>query len=264
MNLPEFVDMILKSERPDENWINQFDSINLSEIEVETIASMRNKVQEYINLKSIDKNHPMNTILNHIILILLQVERASLCIQSDKEEYVLNSPAVVMLIPEDYPRMFRGLTNKSKLFAHPEDYRLDNKPIKPSLFLYKPDTRIRLFLRISLKVSQEDRFTAATFLLDTGCCPHLNISSLLKNHIRSRIKKNDTGADFLVTEINGETVNCIVKEDLPEVRKPANVMGLPMFFLLGLSFTQNRLATFTYDEDDVAHDVGKICNVAYL
>jgi hypothetical protein len=41
----------------------------------------------------------------------------------------------------------------------------------------------------------------------------------------------------------------IVKEDVPDNHKPANVMGLPMFFLLGLPFWQGKLSDLTYGED---------------
>lgn len=194
------------------------------------------------------------------MLSLQEIERSSVTSRSDKEESLLNSPAATMLIPEDYPKMFRGI---SKLYAHPEDYCIDSEPIKPNLFLYKPDTRIRLFLRISIKIS-ENQFTAATFLFDTGCCPHFNVSPVLKNLIRCRIEKSDIGADYLVTNVNGESAKCIVKEDLPEIHKPANVMGLPMFFLLGLSFQQNRVAAFEYDGDDIAHNVGTINDIKYI
>jgi hypothetical protein len=182
-----------------------------------------------------------------------EIERAYPTNRSDKEENVLISPAATILIPEDYPKMFRGT------YAHPDDYRIDNKPIKPHLFFYKPDTRIRLFLRISIKIS-ENQFTAATFLLDTGCCPHFNMSPVLKNLISSRFVKSDIGPDYLVTKINEESAKCIVKE----IHKPANVMGLPMFFLLGLSFQQNRVAAFEYDRDDIAHNVGTINDIKYI
>lgn len=198
----------------------------------------------------------------------------------DQEEYLHQSPAASILLPEDYPKRFRGC-------AHPEDYRIENEPIQPNLFLYKPlnnsadeyssnllvtalneapilcansnlhqykpDTHIRLFLRMSIKIS-ENQFTAATFLLDTACCPHFNVSPVLKTLIRSRIKKSDIGADYLVTIIKEENAECIVKEG------PANVMGLPMFFLLGLSFQPNPV----YDEEDIAYNIGTMTDIPYI
>lgn len=198
------------------------------------------------------------------MLSLLDIENSSISCHNRSEENVLHSPAATVLTPEDYPRIFRGIPNNSKLYAHPEDYRIDNEPIKPSLFLYKPGTRIRLFLRISLKIS-DSQFTTATFLFDAGCCPHFNVSPILKNLIRSRIKKSDIGADYLVTEINGENAKCIVKENISETQKhAANIMGLPMLFLLGLSLQQNRVATFVYDEENVAYDIGTICDIKHI
>lgn len=131
MKLPQFVDMIVKSETADENWIVQFDFIDLSETEVETVVSMKGKVWEYINLKSV--NNAMNTTLNHIMLSLLFVASRACNLKYSKRQRGTWS-WLTMLIPEDYPQIFRGLTKKSKLFAHPEDCQLDDKSIKPSLF----------------------------------------------------------------------------------------------------------------------------------
>ncbi len=161
---------------------------------------------------------------------------------------------VLMLIPEDYPEIFRDPNN---LFAHPKDLKIDMEPITPKLFLYKNGTRTRLFLRISMKLAEKSdpQFTAATFLLDTSACAHMYLSPSLFNLVKSRVCIQDIGPDYIKTEVGGKKVNCLVKQDLPAAHQPANVMGLPMLFLMGLQLKQERISLFTFKEDGTADDV---------
>ena len=124
-------------------------------------------------------------------MILLSKPFSSLTHIGIIDELDLPSPTT-LLIPEDYPKIFR---NPQKLYAHPEDYLKDKDPITPQLFLYKCGTRSRLFLRISLKVN--DGLTSASFLLDTGACPHMYISPQLKGLIQQRIIMDDAGSDVI-------------------------------------------------------------------
>eukprot|EP01032_Pedospumella_encystans_P024490 gene24490-27698_t len=150
------------------------------------------------------------------------------------------SPTAIMLIPEDYPPSFRGKEN-GKVYAHKDDYVVTRDVIKPEVFLYRGSdgTKDRLFFRTSIKLNSDPAdltFTSATFLFDTGCCPHLNVSEDLKKLLKGRIKKDD-GREFYVSSyVDGVKHQCIVKSDLPDQHKPANVMGLPMFFALGIAF----------------------------
>ena len=50
-----------------------------------------------------------------------------------------------------------------------------------------------------------------------------------------------------------------VVESIPLQRQPANIMGLPMFFLMGLRFKQQHLSSFSFGDDDVAHNVITHC-----
>jgi hypothetical protein len=160
----------------------------------------------------------------------------------------------LMLVPEDYPEIFR---NPKKLYAHPNDYKLDDSPITPQLFLYKDGARSRLFLRISIKVTEanDSLYTTATFLLDTGGCAHMFLSPALFTLLKGRIHIEDAGLDFIKTKIDGEEVNCQIKKDLPVVHQPANVMGLPMLFLMGLKLHSGRTSRFTFNGDGTADDV---------
>lgn len=42
--------------------------------------------------------------------------------------------------------------------------------------------------------------------------------------------------DYIEVNINGVKHQCLVQNDLPQNRNSANVIGLPMFFALGLKF----------------------------
>lgn len=168
------------------------------------------------------------------------------------DEHDIPSPTLC-LIPEDYPKLFR---DPNKLYAHPDDYKVDSTAISPQLFVYKDGIRSRLFLRISIKLSETgSQFTTATFLLDTGACAHMFLSDTLFNLIKARIHMEDAGPDYITTTVGGQNINCQIKKDLPKIHQPANVMGLPMLFLMGLTLRQERLSRFTFNEDGTAHDV---------
>jgi hypothetical protein len=175
----------------------------------------------------------------------------------ENSEMNSGSPTAIVLCPEDYPENFRGHGDITKVFAHPLDYELVDAPIKPEVFVFKPGSRCRMFFRVSIKVG--DRFFSATFLLDSGCCPHINASEVLYGLIKPRLVRSDVGESFMQTLVNGNVVKIVVKREVPTIHQPANIMGLPMFFLMGLTFKQQRIATLVFDENDVACDCAAHC-----
>lgn len=178
------------------------------------------------------------------------------------------SPIAIQLMPEDYPLSFRG-RGGGKSYAYKDDYMRATSPIKPYVFLYRGSdgTRGRLFLRTSIKLRSDphdNSFTTATFLLDTGCCPHINLSPQLRDLLKYRIKK-DNGREFYISsKVNDSEHRCIVKSDLPNQRQPANVMGLPMFFALGIAFRKGHMFSYELDDQNVAHDVASFGRFEYL
>ena len=171
--------------------------------------------------------------------------------------------SVGTLVAEDFPKLFRGLENKEQIYAHPDDYKYTNEPIIPQIFLYKAGVRIKIFMRVSFQIAK-DRYISATFVCDTSCIAHFLISDKLKLFLKERIHKSDVGPDYLKTNLNGENVECVVKDDVPKSHQPANIIGLPMFFLLGIQFPKQRLSTFNYDEQDVAYDVASFTEFSYI
>lgn len=157
----------------------------------------------------------------------------------------------LLLFPEDYPPIFR---NAEKLYAHPDDYNVIDNPITPYTFAYRQGTRLRLFLRTSLSIPS-GKFTTATFLLDTGCCPHLYVSDTLKSLLADRIQEDDLGTQFMTLKFNEEKHRLLTKVDLPSEHKSVNVIGLPMFFLLGFKFHEGNVRSFDTDVDGVIRGV---------
>jgi len=81
----------------------------------------------------------------------------------------------------------------------------------------------------------------------------------LFNLLRPRIIENEVGDSFIKMIINGESVKLVVVESVPLQHQPANIMGLPMFFLMGLHFKQQQSSPFLFGADIVAHDVVSHC-----
>ena len=151
----------------------------------------------------------------------------------------------------DVPHSFRSNYRLGLLsMAHPDDYKIVNESIRPDLFLYRNGNRNRLFLRISIRL-EENKFMSATFFLDSGCCSHMRLQGDFLHCIKHRLLKSDISDDYM--EIYGKA-NCSVLEHCASL----NVMGLPMFFLLGISFPQAKIALINYDDENVCHYIGDI------
>jgi hypothetical protein len=173
------------------------------------------------------------------------------------DETVTVSPTKILLTPHDYPKSYRGTLPGTTPYANHKDYQTDPEPIAPELFLFKDGARTRLFFRASLKLST-GTFTAATFLVDSGCCSHFNICDELRLKLQGRIHKSDIGSDNITTQIGGLKADCSVNYSL--AHKPANIIGLPMLLLLGLQFNHSRMVNLTYDEENVARDFSSFSN----
>jgi hypothetical protein len=106
-----------------------------------------------------------------------------------------------LLIPEDYPKLFR---QSGTLYTHPDDYKLSPaKPIEPTMLLYKPDQRTRMFLRTPILL-EENCWTTATFF-DTGACAHIFTSEELFRllSIHRRVFRDELGQKYSETSVKG-------------------------------------------------------------
>jgi hypothetical protein len=174
-----------------------------------------------------------------------------------------SSKSAILLCPCDYPKNFRGESNPAKLYAHPDDFEKCTEPIAPEVFLYKAGAISRLFMRISIKLA-ENSFTSATFLMDTGCCSHFMISPTLMSLLKPRLIMNEIGCDHIVSTLHGKEVKCVIVPMEDERHHPANVIGLPIFFLLGIQFTQGKVSSFEYNTDNIARGIVSMPLVSYL
>eukprot|EP00834_Sanchytrium_tribonematis_P008498 NODE_1019_length_2612_cov_0.385595.p1 type:complete len:159 gc:universal NODE_1019_length_2612_cov_0.385595:341-817(+) len=151
-------------------------------------------------------------------------------------------PSLVMLLtPEDYPKPFR---TPDKLYAHPNDYIVTNNIIQPNIFYYRRNQRARLFLRLSI-IIENDQYTIATFLLDTGCCTHLYVNDRLYGLLKHRIMMDELGFEYIEMNIHGDRAKCLVKSTGNQ--QSANVMGLPMLILIGINLKQMGHALWKLD-----------------
>lgn len=116
---------------------------------------------------------------------------------------------------------------------------------------------MRISIRITAKEDKNHSWTTATFLIDTGACAHMYLSQTLVRMMKKRTFMEDGGSDYVEVEAGGTLNKCIFKDELPSVHQPANVMGLPMLFLMGLRLKQGKTSTFHFDDEGVAYDIGE-------
>jgi len=96
----------------------------------------------------------------------------------------------------------------------------------------------------------EAQFMSATFLLDSTCCSHLRLQGDFLHKIKSRVLCSDVSDSYIeLSQSSG--AQCSILEHCTWL----NVMGLPMFFLLGLSFPNQRMTKFNYDDENICNDI---------
>lgn len=170
----------------------------------------------------------------------------------DVRNSTLISPLAAVIKPKDYPALFRGK------FAHPDDYKIDSKPVSPEIFLYKSgEGHNRLFVRASVRTSKDgvfpESFTAATFLVDTGFPSDLLVCNALAWLMRHRVNK-DANHDYIKVKIGDEEHSCDIKIGAEE-HQQVNVMGLPWLFALGLQFKPAMFRSLVPDDNGIVQDV---------
>ena len=66
--------------------------------------------------------------------------------------------------------------------------------------------------------------------------------------MKARLITNDIGDDHMETAVHGKQ-KCVVAPMSDERRILANLVGLPLFFLLGLQFSEGKVSSFEFGED---------------
>ncbi len=160
----------------------------------------------------------------------------------------------------DYPNSFIHNDSPGSLtFGHASDLKVNcgGSPITPDLFLFSG--RNRLFLHASIKI-EGNRFTNATFLLDSTCTSHFVFSKELQKILKPRITRCDEDLPFayISTMIGDTTYNCYLDEKSGRTSHGTNLIGLPMFSLLGLQFKQCRPHSLRHENGKVTREAATI------
>ena len=150
-----------------------------------------------------------------------------------------------MLSRADFPEHFVDM-------HHPDDYNFFDSPIERHLidhFRSNP----RLLCRISFKVNAPGscnlksasqyclrdayKFVPMTFIVDTGSTNFVSLSmraiAILSRH--ERLEEDDFGTKFIRTFFGGRrrVINIV---DTEQRFEPANLIGLPLIRMLGLTY----------------------------
>eukprot|EP00667_Euglena_gracilis_P024136 EG_transcript_27576 len=129
-------------------------------------------------------------------------------------------------------------------FAHPDDYTIQPQAIQQEhIYLHRHPAHKRLLLRVSLKLRQNE-FVPMTFVIDTGAPQPLWLGRFARRLLRDKgfLKKN--GNEELILLVHGEQR---VVYKTPRGHLPANMMGLPLLFDLGLRLSPFP-RSFTFDD----------------
>jgi hypothetical protein len=131
----------------------------------------------------------------------------------------------------------------SKFFADADDYKKDSKPVEPEIFLYNLLLEFVHFCAHSFKLA-ESTFNLRRFLLILSVAP-VSISRDLKSVLKPRIRRADR-ENYIETIVDNKGF-LTVDSDLPDTHKQANIIGVPMFFYLGIGFTCSGVGSFQFD-----------------
>jgi hypothetical protein len=116
----------------------------------------------------------------------------------------------LLLSEADFPSYYVNM-------AHPEDYKITQKPIKYDLFYHDEPNHFRLLLRISAKLDT-DRFMPLTFV----CCTGYPLPMYLGNRTIQIFKqeKKIKAGHFFDTKYGKIPIH-----ETPKIHQPANIIG---------------------------------------
>ncbi len=141
----------------------------------------------------------------------------------------------LLLTDADYPEEYKNM-------AHPDDYKIIDKPIPIKYTYHKKPHHNRLILRISWKL-KNDEYMAMSFVCDTGAPMYFYLSDngkeLLKQY--GRLKIDELQTEYV--EIEGRKA---MIQETPQIHKPGNIIGLLMLSRLGLDLTDE---SFKFKKD---------------
>lgn len=135
----------------------------------------------------------------------------------------------ILLSEHDFPDHFAN-------FAHPDDYIINSKEIKPEFICHsKLGCHNRLIYRVSF--GRGSHFFSVSFVCDTGAPGFLYLSPQaiqLLERLEAVNVDDDTGLAWLAVDGKKIPIN-----PTPECHSPANKIGLKLLHRLGLCLDEN-------------------------
>eukprot|EP00667_Euglena_gracilis_P025593 EG_transcript_30144 len=128
-------------------------------------------------------------------------------------------------------------------FAHPEDFKIQPQPIQREHIYHRTPNHLRLLLRVSLKLSQNE-FAPMTFVIDTGAALTLWLGYPARKLLSDKGILGRNASGELALKLNGTSITV---GKTPRGHLPANILGLPLLFHWKLRLSTNP-NSFTFDE----------------
>ena len=130
----------------------------------------------------------------------------------------------LLLQPADYPDYYVDM-------AHPEDYKVQDKPIPLEHIVHRRTGHWRMIFRVSFRCDDEKSFVPMSFVCDTGAPYDFYLSdrAMMELEKGGRLREDDLGNAFL-SDVVGN--NSAVKE-IPYTHEPGNLIGMRLMLRLG-------------------------------
>ncbi|KAJ3048658.1 hypothetical protein HK097_010324 [Rhizophlyctis rosea] len=139
---------------------------------------------------------------------------------------------VMLLTEKDYPVLYR---TSPKRFAHPQDYEISDAPIEAEIFYFSQRGHNRLLARLPFHIPN-NKYSSATFVLDTGAPAHLYLNDTVVSLLGNRVETDDAGTNFIRVDTHAGNRRFVIK-DVPTNHLPANIIGLPALLRMGFRLT---------------------------
>ena len=142
----------------------------------------------------------------------------------------------ILLCAADFPQEYINM-------QHPEDYTIQDSPIKPTYVVTQRRGHARLIFRVSWKVGI-GKFMPMSFIVDTGAIQPIYFGSrslkLMERH--GRLLLDDLQNDVVLLEgLGGRKVHY---ESTPKNYEPTNLIGLRFLLQFGLHIVGSQTFYF--------------------
>jgi len=133
----------------------------------------------------------------------------------------------LLLHNTDFPSNFVNM-------AHPDDYKILDKPIIPEYIYNDKSHHYRLIFRISWKLG-ENKYVPMSFVCDTGAPMFFYICEKAQNILQNRICNDELGNQFFQMPDGSKAAI----HETPSNHQPANIIGLRILKKLELFLSES-------------------------